>query len=146
MRLFIAILMFMFSSSAFAADMPTLNIQGLMKEIKSHDAKTMVVFWAPWCPFCIRELRIIRDHPEFITNNKLQLIALTKKNDRRTAISFVKKEKMTFRFFIAEQEIYNELQKIDAVPLTLVYNSEGKLLDYEYGKQNIEDLALMLED
>lgn len=144
---FIAVILFtLFSLNTFAEGMPTINLNGLMQQVKSHDSKTMVVFWAPWCPFCMRELKVIRDNPEFVKENNLQIIALTKRPDKGRAIAFVEKEKMPFRFFIAEQEIYDKLQRIDAVPLTLVYNNEGKLLDFEYGKQDIDDLALMLED
>jgi len=144
--LFICIFTLLLSLSAFAEDMQSINMEGLMKEVKAHDAKTMVVFWAPWCPYCMRELRIIRDNPEFVEKNNLQVIGLTKIKDKHASIGFVEKEKMPFKFFIAEQEIYDELQRINAVPLTIVYNNKGEQLDLEYGKQDIEDLALMLED
>ena len=144
--LFICIFTLLLSLSAFAEDMQSINMEGMMKEVKAHDAKTMVVFWAPWCPYCMRELRIIRDNPEFVEKNNLQVIGLTKIKDKHASIGFVEKEKMPFKFFIAEQEIYDELQRINAVPLTIVYNNKGEQLDLEYGKQDIEDLALMLED
>ncbi len=51
MRLFILALLLFSSSFAFADEMPEIGMDGLLKEVKSHDAKTMVVFWAPWCPF-----------------------------------------------------------------------------------------------
>ncbi|ADD67808.1 alkyl hydroperoxide reductase/ Thiol specific antioxidant/ Mal allergen [Denitrovibrio acetiphilus DSM 12809] len=146
MRLIALVFITLFAFSAFADDMPAVDLDGLLKEVRAHDAKTMVVFWAPWCPFCIRELKILRNNPQFATNNNLQIIGLTKRNDRRAAVNFVKKQKMPFRFFIAEQDVYDKLQRIDAVPLTVVFSKEGKVLDYEYGKQDIEDLALMLED
>lgn len=146
MRFILLIVFALFSFNVYADGMPTLNMDQLMTEVKSHNAKTMVVFWAPWCPFCMKELKIIRDNPDFVKNNNLQVIGLTKKPDKSRAIAFVEKENMPFKFFIGEQEIYDRLQKIDAVPLTLVYGSDGKLLDYEYGKQSVEDLALMLED
>jgi len=146
MRLFIVSIMLLFSVQSFADEMPEVGLDGLMKEIKSHNAKTMVVFWAPWCPYCMRELKIIRDNPQFISNNNLQLIGLVKRKDKKQSIRFVKREKMNFKFLVAKQEIYDKLQRIDAVPLTLVYDNKGNLLDSEYGKQDIEDLALMLED
>jgi len=138
--------MFIFSFASFAKDMPEIGLDGLLKEVKAHNAKTMVVFWAPWCPFCMKELKLIRDNPQFIINNNLQVIGLTKENDKKRAIAFVEDEKMPFKFFIANREIYKKLQQIDAVPLTLIYSNTGKLLDSEYGKQNLDDLALMLED
>ncbi len=100
MRLFILALLLFSSSFAFADEMPEIGMDGLLKEVKSHDAKTMVVFWAPWCPFCIRELKIIRDNPQFISNNNLQIIGLTKKSDKRQSLKFVKREKMNFKFFL----------------------------------------------
>jgi len=144
--LFVCLFTFLVSLSALAKDIPSVNMDGLMKEIKAHDAKTMVIFWAPWCPFCMRELKIIRDNPQFVENNNLQIIGLSQEKDKRASESFVENEKMPFKFLIAKQEIYDKLQRIKAVPLTIVFSKEGKQLDMEYGKQNIEDLALMLED
>jgi thiol-disulfide isomerase/thioredoxin len=138
--------MMMSAINVFADEMPKIGNAELMQMIKAHDQKTMVVMWAPWCPFCIRELKILRDNQQFISNNNLQVIAITKRRDRRTAIKYVKRNKMNFQFYIAKQEIYNKYQKIDAIPFTMVFSNKGELLDSEYGKQDIEDLALMLED
>ena len=146
MRFISVLLISLFTFSAYAADMPLISLDGLMKEIKSHSGKTMVVFWAPWCPHCIRELRVIRDNPKFVADNGLQIIALTKECDRRSAVEFAKSEKMPFRFFLGEKEVYNKLQKIDAFPLTIVFKNDGTQHDLEYGKQSIEDLQLMLLD
>jgi len=146
MRFILLVVFALFSFNVYAEGMPTLNLKQLMTEVKSHNAKTMVVFWAPWCPFCMKELKTIRDNPDFVKNNNLQIIALTKKPDKGRALAFLERENMPFKFYIGEQEIYDQLQRIDAVPLTLVYGNDGKLLDFEYGKQNVEDLALMLED
>jgi len=145
-RILVFIIFIIFSFSYADDSMPVIGMDGLMKEIKSHNAKTMVVFWAPWCPYCIREMKIIRDNPQFMSNNNLQIIGLTKIKDSHAASKMVKKSEFKGRFFIAKQEIYDELQKIDAVPLTIVFSNTGKKLDEEYGKQDLEDLALMLED
>ena len=146
MRLFFISLLLLISVQSFAAEMPEVGFDSLIDKIKSHDGKTLVVFWAPWCPFCIRELKTIRDNPQFVANNNLQIIGLTNKRDKRSSMRFVTRENLKFIFFIAKQEIYDKLQRVDAVPLTLVYSNTGELLDEEYGKQDIEDLALMLED
>lgn len=148
MRTILFLLTFFISFSAFASDVkhPVIGNKELMEQIKAHDTKTMVIFWAPWCPFCVRELKIIRDNPNFVKFNNLQIIGLNKNSDRHTSIRYAAKENLPFRFFTAKSEIYDKYQKIDAVPLTIVFSNEGKILDLEYGKQDIEDLALMLED
>lgn len=146
MRFISVFLVFLWCSVSFAADMASIGLNGLINEIGSNSAKTMVVFWAPWCPHCKRELKILRDNPQFVANNKLQVICLTKAKDKKRAEDFVADEKMPYKFFLADQAIYDKYQKIDAVPLTLIFDRSGKVLDFEYGKQNIEDLALMLED
>lgn len=144
--LFILFFTVFFSFTSAAQEISGLDMDGLMKRVKAHSAKTMVVFWAPWCPHCIRELRIIRDNPQFVADNNLQVIGLTKVCDKRSAEKFVADEKMPFSFFTADSGIYAQLQKIDAVPLTIVFTPDGRQNDLEYGKQDIADLELMLLD
>jgi thiol-disulfide isomerase/thioredoxin len=142
---FLFILLLLTFSTAFAGDMKTVNVDSLLQEIRAHSGKTLVVFWAPWCPHCVRELKLIRDNPQFVQAKGLKVVGLTKKADKNRAIALVEKEKMPFIFFLADEDVYRTYQKIDAVPLTMIFDSSGKVLDYEYGKQNLEDLELMLE-
>lgn len=146
MRIFILTLtaFIMSFSLSFASDLQKVDLQGLQQMIKSHNGKTMVVFWAPWCPHCMRELRMLRENPDFIKKNNLQVIGITKENDAPFASSTIKSEKLPFIFRLGTRELYSTLMKVDAVPFTQVYLNSGKLNDEEYGAQRIEDLQLML--
>lgn len=146
MRTLSIIFIFLFASVAFAADMPQVDLNGLIKEVKAYNGRTVVVFWAPWCPHCKKELQTIKDNPQFIKKNNLQVIGLTKARDKHLAEEYVEKEKLPFRFFIGTQEIYDKLQKIDAVPFTIVFDKNGEIHDSEYGRQGIEGLSLLLLD
>ncbi|MGE4319418.1 MAG: redoxin domain-containing protein [Deferribacterales bacterium] len=130
---------------SYAGSMDTIDNAGLQKVIKSFKGKTMVVFWAPWCPHCMRELRMLRENPDFLKNNNIQVVGITKEKDCSFAISTVKDEKFPFKFFIGTPDLYKELMKIDAVPYTRVYGHDGNLIDDEYGSQKLEDLKLMLD-
>lgn len=147
MRLFIltAVLAVASFFSVFASDLQKIDNAGLQQLIKAHKGKTLVVFWAPWCPHCMRELRMLRENPDFIKKNNLQIIAVTKENDAPFASSTIKAEKLPFTFRIGTRELYSALLKIDAVPFTQAYRNNGSLIDEEYGAQRIEDIQLMLD-
>ena len=142
--IFIVLTMF-FCVSSYASGLNSLDPAGLSWLIKSYKGKTMVVFWAPWCPHCMRELRMLRDNPAFIKKNGLQIVGITKENDASFAVSTIKDEKFPFKFFAGTQDLYRELMRIDAVPYTRVYGHDGHLIDEEYGAQRLEDLQLMMQ-
>lgn len=146
MRLIASILLFLMTAAASAAEMQSLNLNSLHEKIRAHSGKTMVVFWAPWCPHCVREIITLRNNPLFAEENNLQLIGLTYVRDKRSAERFVSKEKINYDMFLAEKDIFDEYQKIDAVPLTIVFENDLTVWDFEYGKQDVEELELMLLD
>jgi hypothetical protein len=66
--------------------------------------------------------------------------------ERKKAPKFVQKNSYSFKFFTGTRELHNELMKIDAIPLTIVFDNQGNVLDQEFGCQEIEDLQIMIED
>ncbi|WP_415238915.1 TlpA family protein disulfide reductase [Seleniivibrio woodruffii] len=128
----------------FAGQLKTAETADIIKAAKSFKGKTVVVFWAPWCPHCMRELRMLRNSPDFIRKNNIQVIGITKQNDEKNAESAIKEEKFPFRFYTGSQALHKDMMKIDAVPFTRVYNSKGEVLDEEYGSQTLEDIELMV--
>lgn len=135
-----------FSVSAFSADLPVLKSKADLASIaKKYSGKTMVVFWAPWCPHCMRELRMLRDNPAFIKKNRIQVIGMVKENDASSAADTIKDEKFPFKFFAGTKDLYSEMMKIDAVPYTVIFGNKGNIIDFEYGEQKTDELELMLK-
>lgn len=135
---------FLLSFNLFAEPLKTAETKDIINLAKSFRGKTVVVFWAPWCPHCMREMRMLRNNPDFIKQHNIQVIGITKPADERYAESTIKEEKFPFRFFTGSVALHKEMMKIDAVPYTKVYNSKGEAEDEEYGSQTLEDLELMI--
>lgn len=83
---------------------------------------------------------------DFLNENNLQVIGVSKLRDRKSAPKFVAKNGYKFKFFTGTKELHRELMRIDAIPLVMIFDSEGKILDEEFGYQNLEDIKLMLEN
>jgi len=132
------------TSSLFAEPLKTVETKDIVNIAKSFKGKTVVVFWAPWCPHCMREMRMLRNSPDFIKKHNIQVIGITKPSDERYAESTIKDEKFPFRFYTGSTALHKEMMKIDAVPFTKVYNSKGEVTDEEYGSQSLEDIELMV--
>ena len=143
-KIFFITLLVLLAAQLFAAPLKTVEAEDIVRMSKSFNGKTVVVFWAPWCPHCMREMRMLRNSPEFIKKNNIQIIGITKPADERYAESTIKEEKFPFKFFTGSIALHKELMKIDAVPFTKVYNSKGEVSDEEYGSQTLEDIEVML--
>ncbi|MCD8554836.1 redoxin family protein [Seleniivibrio sp.] len=143
-KIFFITLLVLLTAQLFAAPLKTVEAEDIVRMSKSFNGKTVVVFWAPWCPHCMREMRMLRNSPEFIKKNNIQIIGITKPADERYAESTIKEEKFPFKFFTGSIALHKELMKIDAVPFTKVYNSKGEVSDEEYGSQTLEDIEVML--
>ncbi|MGE4267997.1 MAG: TlpA family protein disulfide reductase [Deferribacterales bacterium] len=143
-KIFFITLLVLLAAQLFAAPLKTIEADDIVRMSKSFNGKTVVVFWAPWCPHCMREMRLLRNSPEFIKKNNIQVIGITKPADERYAESTIKEEKFPFKFFTGSVALHKELMKIDAVPFTKIYNSKGEVSDEEYGSQTLEDIEVML--
>jgi thiol-disulfide isomerase/thioredoxin len=143
-KIFIVLFVALISFKLFAAPLKTIETQDVVNMAKAFNGKTLVVFWAPWCPHCMREMRMLRNSPDFIKKHNIQVIGITKPADERYAESTIKEEKFPFKFYTGSIALHKEMMKVDAVPFTKVYNNKGMVTDEEYGSQTLEDLELML--
>lgn len=87
--------------------------------------KVLLNFWATWCLPCLEEMPSMEEAQKLLASeNYVFLFATTDKVNKIN--SFKKKKSYPFRYLL-----YNEsLDKLDiyALPVTLIYNTEGKLV------------------
>jgi len=95
--------------------------------------RTIVNFWATWCPPCRAELpeliRYEKDHdPEKVRFVTVNMTSTEKSLDE--VLAFIKKEPVELAVLLDKNGAAAGAFGINSVPTTLVFDSDGKLLDY----------------
>jgi len=148
-KIFIIFTVLIISIAASALDykqLEEIDKKALESWVKGHDGKTMIVMWAPYCPHCLRELETIKANYEFFKKNNVQIIGLSPSGMNKWAARTIKERGFEHKFFSGSNSFLASLKKIDAIPYTIVYDSNMKVLDSEFGAQQIEDFKIMILD
>jgi thiol-disulfide isomerase/thioredoxin len=98
---------------------------------------TLITFWAPWCAPCREELAAVQNLPARI-DGRLQVVAVAVQDRREKAIEFVRDHQYGFLFF-TDPDMEDESSKllsffgIQGVPVNVLCNPQGKVVDYWFG-------------
>ncbi len=132
------------NSGALKLDDITLSdLTGKEIDMTEFKDKTVFInFWATWCKPCIQEMPTIAKAQEIIKDeNVIFLFASSEGVDQIR--KFKNKRSFPFRYV---QLLNMEELNIQAIPATLIFNSEGKLIFSEVGYRNWdtpENIALI---
>ncbi|MDZ4792991.1 MAG: TlpA disulfide reductase family protein [Bacteroidota bacterium] len=105
-------------------------------DIQQYKGKTVFVnFWATWCKPCIAEMPSIQKLQTRLKNENI-IFLLASNEDVNEIEEFKNVKDYTFNYARIENF---ESQNIQAIPTTLIYNREGKLVFSEMGARNWDD-------
>ena len=101
----------------------------------------VVYWWASTCPFCA--LQSPEMQALWLTHQKqgLQLLALSVDKAPADAVAYLKKKAYTFPSAWVSPEVHLALPKPKGLPITLVLDHSGKVLQAEKGQMFAEDVA-----
>ena len=91
---------------------------------------TLVNFWALWCKPCRVEIKALKELYEKYKNTGFQVIGINQDSPRSVAKveSFVKAHELNYKIVLDPNKELFELFNGQVVPLTLLYNKEGKVV------------------
>ncbi|MBM4133846.1 MAG: TlpA family protein disulfide reductase [Nitrospira sp.] len=116
------------ASTAPRFDLVTLAGEAYSKEsLKGRPA--LLVFWAPWCPVCRKELPILARFYEQEKSASLQVVAVGFSDMRGNVEAYVKSHPETFVFPTAYEEENWTAQafKVTATPTFILLDSQGNI-------------------
>lgn len=116
------------TSAAPQFDLVTLAGEAYSKEsLKGRPA--LLVFWAPWCPVCRKELPIIGRFYEQEKPAQLQVISIGFADKRGNIEAYVKSHPETFVFPTAfdEDNWISQAFKVTATPTFVLLDSQGNI-------------------
>ena len=123
-------------------------LQGMSgQNISFSDLKgkwVLINYWASWCQSCIAEIPVLNNFYEKNKNN----VALFAVNYDAQSVDIqqklIKQFDMHYPSLIKDPSTALQLGDIRGVPVTFVFNPQGKLIDTLYGGQTINSLKKAL--
>lgn len=125
-----------------------LDANTLSEIINNRNDKILFInVWATWCVPCVEEFPDLVKLYKNYKNKKVQFLSLSvdlETDVDSLVIPFIKKQKADFPVYIADEKssekIINLLNKdwSGAVPVTLIYDIEGKQQKFLLGKQTYQ--------
>jgi len=102
-------------------------------------------YWANWCQPCLEEISAFN---QFYEENKTKNIAVFGVNYDGVSIqeqmALIKQANLHYPSLTTDPAAALALGDIRAVPVTFIFNPEGKLHDVRYGKQTMKSLSDVL--
>jgi len=105
-------------------------------DLMQHKGKTVFInFWATWCKPCIQEMPTIESLQVKLKDEKV-IFLLASNEDPEQIEKFIKNHSYKFHYVHLENM---EALKIQALPTTFIYDTEGKLKFSETGYRKWDD-------
>ena len=117
------------SSAAPSFELVTLAGETYSKEsLKGRPA--LLVFWAPWCKVCQRELPLMAQFQAKEKPSQLHLISIGFADRRRNVEEYVHSHQSTFVFPTAfdEENWVSQAFKVNATPTYVLLDSQGSVV------------------
>ncbi|MGB9731023.1 MULTISPECIES: TlpA family protein disulfide reductase [Calditerrivibrio] len=134
-----------FFISTSYADVTYIDESGLNKLLHQGYNKTVLVFWATYCPYCKALLQTLNENINYLKKNKINIIAISVDKKPSLVTEFVQKVKYPFNFYIDKGDLKRKFNAY-YIPLTAIFDKYGHLEDTFPGNKPFSELKSYLED
>lgn len=129
------------------ADVLLHDVEGNQTSFASLKGKWVLInYWAQWCQTCVAEIPELN---AFYKKYKKDKVVLYGVNYDAPPLfeqkSLIKKLNINYPNLIQDPASQLHLDDIVGVPVTFVFNPEGRLVDTLYGGQSVKDLEKVVK-
>jgi len=105
----------------------TINLQ----EFKDKEQPVLIFFWTTWCPFCQREIRVLRDSYGSLVKAGVEVLAIDVGESYNKVTSLVGRYQLPFRVLLDKDSHTAETYSIRGVPTYILVNKRGEIVFWD---------------
>lgn len=106
---------------------------------------TVLYWWASTCPFCAQQSPEMQKLWNQARSKGLQLLTLSVDKKPEDAKAYLQRKGYTFPVAWVSPELHKQFPKPRGLPITIVIDSKGKVLQAEKGQMFPEDVAQLTD-
>lgn len=129
-----------------AVDFKLLDLNQTTLTLSNYKNKQPVVlfFWTTWCPFCLNELKILKDIYPQLQKDGWELFAIDVGEPAYRIDNFVKNYSLNFKVLLDKDMTVADAYDILGVPTYVLVNKEGYIVfkDNYFPRANFKELIL----
>jgi thiol-disulfide isomerase/thioredoxin len=135
------------NSPSIGSAVPWSQVKLLNDEVlKSSQLKGHVLvtyFWASWCPFCAQQSPEIEKLFVKYQSKGLYVLGVSVDKDVTAAKIHLQKNRYGFPSTWLDPQLQSEFKKPKGIPVVMVYDKSGLLVQYEKGQMFAEDVQAL---
>lgn len=119
---------------AVLKDLQMQGLSGASRKLSYFYGKPLVInVWASWCGPCRQEMGSLQRLSRRAGIARFNVIGISTDDYRDSAAAFLKQSKTTFPNFIDHDVILENMLGADHIPLTILVDAHGRVLEKFYG-------------
>jgi peroxiredoxin len=110
----------------------TLNVvNGEKTNLKEYrnGKKSIVFFWATWCPHCVKELQVLNTQKEEIAKKNIRLVLVDVGENESTVDRYLKKKNIEMNVFLDDDSAVSDAYGLIGVPTFYIVDEKGIVVD-----------------
>jgi len=122
------------------------DLSGAAVELSSfRDKKTVLLFfWTTWCPYCLKELKILNNNLKELEEEAVELLAIDVGESASRVERVVKNYNLILRVLLDKDSSVTDSYQILGVPTFVIVDKKGyiRFLDNYFPHKEVKKLSL----
>ena len=121
--------------------LPTAKGKNFIFKASTAGKKTVIMFWATWCPHCRVALKEINDEYAKITANQVEIVLINVGEDKQSVVNYLNRFKYEFDVVLDVNGSVGQDYQVTGIPKVLFVDEQGmiKSVGYEFPKNYMDE-------
>ena len=113
--------------------LPTAKGKNFSFKASTAGNKTVIMFWATWCPHCRVTLKEINDEYAEIVANQVEIVLVNVGEDKQSVLNYLNRFKYAFDVVLDTNGSIGQEYQVSGIPKVLFVDERGMIKSVGYG-------------